>query len=120
LALRADFAVNCVRFQLLDENIRRSKSCIGNVFPARDETVSVPENPNDSSHDDQIRPLGLRCLKRMVRFGRASSARIKILAPLKLQLQQHIAARHRPKYIAIQEPRRTAFEIQSQSRLNPL
>jgi hypothetical protein len=52
IGLRADFAVNCVRFQLLDENIRRSKSCIGNVFLARDETVSVPENQNVSSHDD--------------------------------------------------------------------
>ena len=52
MGLRADFTVYCVRFQLLDENIRRSKGCIGNVFAARDETVSVPENQNDSSYDD--------------------------------------------------------------------
>jgi hypothetical protein len=39
---------------------------------------------------------------------------LKILAPSKLQLQQHMAARHWSKYIAIQQPRRTAFEIQSQ------
>jgi hypothetical protein len=44
----------------------------------------------------------------------------KILAPLELQLQQHKAVRYWPKPIAIQQPRRTAFEIRSQSRQNPL
>jgi hypothetical protein len=52
LGLRADFPLYCVRFRLLDENIRRSNSCIGDIFPARHETVAVPESQNDSSQDD--------------------------------------------------------------------
>jgi hypothetical protein len=52
LGSSARFTLYCARFQLLDEHIRRSKSCIGNVFPARDEMASVPGNQNDSSHDD--------------------------------------------------------------------
>jgi len=41
----------------------------------------------------------------------------------KLQLQQHMAARHGPKYLAIQQPRRTAgsgkYFVQACSPKNP-
>jgi hypothetical protein len=54
---------------------------MGNVFPARCETVSVPENKNNFSLDDCVRPLGLRCLKRMVLFGSSKKRSVEILAP---------------------------------------
>jgi hypothetical protein len=89
LGLRADFAVYRVRFQLLDENIRRSKSRIENVFPAR-----VRDG------------VGARKSERLLARRLGSSTRFEVFEA------------HGPVWsstkrsIAIQQLRRTAFEIQ--------